>query len=393
MKVFVTVGNTPYNTLIQALDELVDPKKYDLTIQIANGDYIPKNHHFIHFTDNIEHYYQEAEVVVSHAGAGSTFQLLEMRKKLVVVPNFDRVDDHQLDLADFVAKNNYACVCYELSKIDECLKDVMAKRYDDYTHHKFSGFADIHQQINMNRSFSGNNIVANISVDVFSDLQATVSHIIKDDGTVFSGSAIAINPEKIIRAIDDKEVADVLLNADIRYADGIGIVKTLMRKTGKNINRIPGCELWEMLMKKAGEKHVPVYLIGGSQEVVDSTQKKLKDSFNTPICGYRNGYFSVEEESEIIEAICTAKPKIIAVALGSPKQEMFIDKCKAAYPEAYYMGVGGSFDVFVNRVKRAPEFFRNLNLEWFYRALKQPKRLLRQTNLLRYLYLELARKL
>lgn len=393
MNIFVTVGNTPYNSLIKALDDYVDPSEHTITLQIANGDYIPKRHRYIRYTNQIVKAYNDADIVVTHAGAGCTFQLLEMKKKLVVVPNFDRVDDHQLDLADFVANNNYASVCYELCNIKDNIDQAINCVFDDYHHHKFFGFKDIHSLISKNRSYLENNVVANIPIDVFSSLEEIVNHIIQDDGTVFNGSAIAINPEKIIRSIDDENIADVLLNADIRYADGIGIVKTLIRKTGAKVNRIPGCELWELLMKRAGDKQVPVYLFGGSKEVIASTQQKLKNNFNTPIVGYRDGYFTPDEESQIIEQICQAKPKVIAVALGSPKQELFIDRCKSVYPNAYYMGVGGSFDVFVNRVKRAPKLFRNLNLEWFYRALKQPKRLLRQTNLLRYLYLELARKL
>jgi UDP-N-acetyl-D-mannosaminouronate:lipid I N-acetyl-D-mannosaminouronosyltransferase len=79
--------------------------------------------------------------------------------------------------------------------------------------------------------------------------------------------------------------------------------------------------------------------------------------------------------------------------MGSPKQELFIAKCREVYPNAYYMGVGGSFDVFTEKVRRAPPVYRNLNLEWFYRVLKEPKRIFRHGNLFRYLCLELTRRL
>ena len=85
--------------------------------------------------------------------------------------------------------------------------------------------------------------------------------------------------------------------------------------------------------------------------------------------------------------------KVVIVALGSPKQEQFIQRCKEQHPEAFYMGVGGSFDVYVGNVKRAPNFWIKLNLEWFYRLISEPKRIFRQYKLLKFLYLFLFNKI
>ena len=392
MNIFVTVGNTQYNQLIKNIDTLV-PKHCNVTVQLADGNYLPKNHQYIRFTDDIEKCFAEADIVISHAGAGSVFRLLELGKKLIVVPNFERVDDHQLDLANFVHENNYACVCYELNHIFQCIEKVLTTDYQHYIHEPFNGFEQINELITANHTCRENNKVGGVPVDTFSDINQLVGYILSDAADNVSGSAIAINPEKIVRAIQDPAVKEVLLSASIRYPDGIGVVKTLCRKTGEAISRIPGVELWEALVVKAGKVNASVYLIGASEAVIVTAKEKLENSYNTPICGYRNGYFTEAEETEIIEEMALAQPKIVAVAMGSPKQELFIAKCQAVCPNAFYMGVGGSFDVFTEKVRRAPVVFRRLNLEWFYRVLHEPKRIFRQGNLFRYLWLELTRRL
>ncbi|MEW6983284.1 PssE/Cps14G family polysaccharide biosynthesis glycosyltransferase [Colwelliaceae bacterium 6471] len=393
MKIFVTVGNTQYNQLIEALDNYVPNDKYEVVIQLADGFYRPKNHQYFRFTQEVQKYYQEADLVVSHAGAGSVFNLLSLNKKLVVVPNFERVDDHQLDLANFIDKNRYACVCFDLTNILSCINKAYSNDFESYQYQSFSGFEQINELLLTNRICRENNNVGGISVDLFKDTQQLINHILDDNGNNLSGSAIAINPEKIVKSMQAPLVKEVLLSATIRYPDGIGVVKTLCRKTGETISRIPGVELWEGLMVKSGQVGASVYVVGASEDVISATCDKLKEKYNTPVVGYRNGYFSEDEEFAVIEELAAHKPKIVAVAMGSPKQELFIDKCRQIYPDAFYMGVGGSFDVFTEKVKRAPLVYRRLNLEWFYRVIKEPKRIFRHGNLFRYLYLELVRRL
>ncbi|MGQ7146924.1 WecB/TagA/CpsF family glycosyltransferase, partial [Escherichia sp. SS-MK2] len=77
--------------------------------------------------------------------------------------------------------------------------------------------------------------------------------------------------------------------------------------------------------------------------------------------------------------------QIVTVAMGSPKQEIFMRDCRLVHPDALYMGVGGTYDVFTGHVKRAPKIWQTLGLEWLYRLLSQPSRIKRQLRLLRYL--------
>lgn len=236
--------------------------------------------------------------------------------------------------------------------------------------------------------------VSGIPVAAFSGMDEAVSAVISpQDHCVIPGFAIAINPEKIMKARLDGNLKDVLLSASLRFADGIGVVWALRFKGAKAVRRIPGCELWENLMHRAGGLNVPVFLVGSQASVLDRVSSKLSSQFGVNIAGKQDGFFGPDNEAGVIERIKASGAKIVTVAMGSPKQELFITRCRAAYPEAFYMGVGGTYDVFVGTVQRAPAWACALNLEWFYRLSKQPTRLGRQLVLVKYVVILLSGRL
>ena len=101
--------------------------------------------------------------------------------------------------------------------------------------------------------------------------------------------------------------------------------------------------------------------------------------------GTQDGYFTPDQRQALFERIHASGAKIVTVAMGSPKQEILMRDCRQVHPDALYMGVGGTYDVFTGHVKRAPKVWQNLGLEWLYRLLSQPSRIKRQLRLLRYL--------
>jgi UDP-N-acetyl-D-mannosaminouronate:lipid I N-acetyl-D-mannosaminouronosyltransferase len=401
MNIFVTVGHTHYNSLFKAVNDQLPSETYDVVNQISDGDYLPDKHKHFKFTQNIASYIEQADLVITHAGAGSVFHLLEVGKPIVVVPNFERVDEHQKDLANFVEMNNYATVCNDLTQLAHCVVEATSKTFNPYKTDPFYGYQRIlalldktkEQPLDSSNMDNKEELVAGLSIKLFNSMENAVDAVISPQGTVIPGSAIAINPEKIIKANEDRFIYDILLSATIRFADGIGVVKTLARKSGKKVTRIPGCELWEEVMKRAGQHQLSVFLIGAKPEVIEQAQDQLTKQYRVNICGYQDGYFTAEQEGALIEKLVELKPSIVSVALGSPRQEILINRCREKCPETFFMGVGGTYDVYTNNVKRAPKFFRALNLEWFYRLASQPTRFGRQVNLLNYLYLELFRKL
>ncbi|MDW2022529.1 MULTISPECIES: WecB/TagA/CpsF family glycosyltransferase [Pseudomonadati] len=199
--------------------------------------------------------------------------------------------------------------------------------------------------------------------------------------------AVAINPEKIIRANESDDIKNLLNLCDFRYPDGIGVVKAIKRKTGLYTSRIPGCELWESIMIEAGRKNIPVFLLGAKQGVVDSTRKKLLTKYSVNVVGFNDGYFDSDED--MIQRIKHSRARILCVAMGSPRQEEFMIKCKNEGLNAFMMGLGGTFDVFTDNVKRAPNWAQKIHCEWLYRLLSQPTRIFRQKRLVKFLKLYL----
>lgn len=205
-------------------------------------------------------------------------------------------------------------------------------------------------------------------------------------GRLKTGTLVAINAEKVLSAERDAALKQLLNEAEYKYADGISIVRSIRRKYRyAEVSRIAGADLWEDLMVHAGRKGVPVFLLGGRLVALMQTEAQLSARWNVNIVGRQDGYFTADAQPALIKRICASGAAIVTVAMGSPRQEQFMQACRQVYPEALYMGVGGTYDVFTGHVKRAPKVWQDFGLEWLYRLLSQPSRLQRQLKLLRYL--------
>ncbi|HFZ8996584.1 TPA: lipopolysaccharide N-acetylmannosaminouronosyltransferase [Citrobacter freundii] len=200
------------------------------------------------------------------------------------------------------------------------------------------------------------------------------------------GTLVAINAEKILTVEDNPEVRALIEAAEFKYADGISVVRSVRKKfPAARVSRVAGADLWEALMARAGREGTPVFLIGGKPEVLAQTEAKLRAQWNVNIVGSQDGYFAADARPALFERIHASGARIVTVAMGSPKQEILMRDCRLVHPQALYMGVGGTYDVFTGHVKRAPQIWQKLGLEWLYRLLSQPSRIRRQLRLLRYL--------
>ena len=205
-------------------------------------------------------------------------------------------------------------------------------------------------------------------------------------GNLKQGTLVAINAEKMLTLEDNTEVRTLINAAEFKYADGISVVRSVRKKYPEaNVARVAGADLWEALMARAGAEGTPVFLIGGKPEVLAETAAKLRQQWNVNLVGTQDGYFTADERPALFVRIRDSGAKIVTVAMGSPKQEILMRDCRQIHPDALYMGVGGTYDVFTGHVKRAPKVWQNMGLEWLYRLLSQPSRITRQLRLLRYL--------
>lgn len=197
------------------------------------------------------------------------------------------------------------------------------------------------------------------------------------------GLLVAVNAEKVMKATEETRG---IINNNIGYADGAGVMVAMHKKGHPEAVRIAGADLWLEIVKES-YKEKTFYLIGGKQEVIDDTVAKLKTQFpEIKVVGYRNGYIKTDEERKaLIDDVAKKRPDVVFVAMGSPKQEFLMYDFMKVNP-AIYQGLGGSFDVYTGRVKRAPLWWQKHNVEFLYRFLKQPSRYKREYYRLKFLW-------
>lgn len=203
---------------------------------------------------------------------------------------------------------------------------------------------------------------------------------------------IAMNAEKILK--DDEELRKIV-NENISYPDGIGAVMALKQK-GLEAIKIPGSEFWLDIINRY-QKEKSFYLIGSTNEVVVSTVEKLKNEFSdVSIVGYRDGFLKDGDKEKLINDIKEKKPDVVYVAQGSPRQEFLMDELIKEHP-AIYMGLGGSFDLYIGKTKPVPNWWKSIfKWEGLYRSLNDitnMSRWKRQITFFRFLYAYYTRKL
>ncbi|AJH16742.1 WecB/TagA/CpsF family glycosyltransferase [Myroides profundi] len=188
---------------------------------------------------------------------------------------------------------------------------------------------------------------------------------------------IVVNAAKLVNMQSDIELFDSIKNADLVNADGMAVVwaSKLLKKPLKE--RVSGVDLFVKLVENAANRGESVYLLGANEEVVSKVADKFKEQYGDQVIGgYRNGYFTKEEEPSIVQDIVNSKATYLFVAISSPKKEIFLSTYKEELSLiGFTMGVGGSFDVVSGKVKRAPLWVQQCGMEWFYRFLQEPKRM------------------
>lgn len=191
-------------------------------------------------------------------------------------------------------------------------------------------------------------------------------------------SIYATNPEKIVRAQKDAKLQKLLAGAELLIPDGIGVVLAL-RLRGLAAQRVPGSELMPALCSAAAGAGWPIFLLGASEEVNAAAADQLTRRYpGLQIAGRQDGYFQDSDLPGLRQQINRSGARILFAAMGSPKQEEWIEANRSLLGVNVFQGVGGTFDVIAGRVRRAPALWRRLNLEWLYRLLSQPRRLFRQ---------------
>lgn len=189
------------------------------------------------------------------------------------------------------------------------------------------------------------------------------------------------NSEIIMAASKNQQMADLLREAELMIPDGIGLVYA-SRILGQPLpERVTGIDFADAALSRLAQQGRPVYFLGskpdgGSGKSVAAMAAEIKQAEHAglTVAGVHHGYFQEADESQIVEEINRSGAELLLVALGSPKQELFIQRNRGQLQVKAAIGVGGSLDVWAGTLKRAPEFFRRHGLEWLYRLIQEPRR-------------------
>jgi len=204
----------------------------------------------------------------------------------------------------------------------------------------------------------------------------------KVEGFIASGRAhqhVVVNVDKLVKASRDPELRRIINDCALVNVDGMPVVWA-SRLLGKPLKeRVAGVDLFEALMARAAALGWRVFLLGAQEEVVAAVHQRYEKKYpGLTIAGHRNGYWSAQEEAGVVEQIAAARADLLFVAISSPKKEQFLGRYQERMQIPFAMGVGGTFDVAVGKVRRAPRWMQRAGLEWFYRFLQEPRRMFRR---------------
>ena len=190
---------------------------------------------------------------------------------------------------------------------------------------------------------------------------------------------VVINASKINLMNEDSELKDIVNECPLINADGSSIVWAA-KKLGVPLHeRVTGCDLFQELIKVAANKGYKVYFFGAREEVVLEVKRIFEEKYPTlQITGYRNGYFTEADESEIVNDMASSGADMMFVAFSSPKKEYWVHKYLDQLNIPFVMGVGGSFDIVAGKTTRAPKWIQKIGMEWFYRFIQEPRRMWRR---------------
>lgn len=184
------------------------------------------------------------------------------------------------------------------------------------------------------------------------------------------------NAEMIMAAGRDAALKAILNSAQLVVPDGSGTVWAARYLGHPMPERVAGYDLVQTLLRRGARRGLRVYFFGGAPKVAERAKEKaLRRYPGLEIVGVRDGFFAEAEEAAIAADIRAARPDLLLVALGVPKQEKWLGRHLASLGVGAAIGVGGTLDVMAGVMKRAPLWMQRAKLEWLYRGMKQPRRI------------------
>ena len=196
------------------------------------------------------------------------------------------------------------------------------------------------------------------------------------------GAVFTPNVDHIVKAEGDADFCSAYSRADLCLADGMPLMWASRLLGSPLPEKVSGSDLMLPLMRLASERRWRVYLLGGAPGVAEEAREKLTRELGVTIVGTdsplvgRDG--TGDRSEQTLDAVRAASPDLVLVAFGAPKQELWIDRFSDQLGGAVTIGVGGSLDFIVGRIRRAPAWMSRAGLEWLFRLLQEPRRMWRR---------------
>lgn len=223
--------------------------------------------------------------------------------------------------------------------------------------------------------------VLGVKVDNVTMAQA-VAQLSQYIDTTDAHMVVTPNAEILYMCYYDKEFFDIVNSASFVAADGVGVLKAASILKTPIIEKVAGCELGYNLLFEAAKKGAGVFFFGSAEGIAEQCANNLKQKIpNLIVSGTRNGFFSEDQNDEIVNEINQSGAKVLWVCLGAPKQEKWMAKNRDKLKVGVMLGLGGSINLYAGVAKRAPKIFIKLKCEWLYRLLKEPYRIKRMMNI------------
>jgi exopolysaccharide biosynthesis WecB/TagA/CpsF family protein len=218
--------------------------------------------------------------------------------------------------------------------------------------------------------------------------------------------AVSFNPELVVRAQRDPRAAEALLEADLCYPDGVGAVWAAGRQGARlrdpdglvdsgagadpgavlragagsaPLERVAGIDLAQRVLDLAAARGLSVFFLGAAPGVAEEAARRQSQRLpSLRVAGTHHGYFTAAEEAGVVDLVRAARPDILLVAMGAPRQEILLHRYREQWGAGVGLGIGGSFDVWAGVVTRAPAWTQRARIEWLYRLASDPRRIRRQ---------------
>ena len=217
--------------------------------------------------------------------------------------------------------------------------------------------------------------ILDIPVDVVTMDEALekVKSFIASDG---SHMVVTADASGIVIAQSDPAYREIVQNADLVTPDSVGVLWAAKRYGQMLPERVSGVDLVDRICALSADKGYRLYFLGAAPGVAEIAAEKLRLKYpGCNIVGSRHGHFPADSDEIVAMEIAAFKPDVLFVAMGIPRQEKFITATRPIIRAKVAMGVGGSFDVFSGKAKRAPRLIQKMKLEWLWRLILNPKKI------------------